>query len=53
MAKFKIKIKKHSFLELTIDAEDKLSACLIAKQKARKREGWSREVYDVVEIKTE
>ena len=50
MAKFKIKVKRHSFLELEIHAEDKLSACSIAKNKAKDREGWSKDVYSIDKI---
>lgn len=50
MATFKIKVKKHSFLELEIHAEDKLSACIIAKNKARNREGWSKSIYSIDKI---
>lgn len=50
MATFKIKVKKHSFLELVIHAEDKLSACIIAKNKAKDREWWGKNVYSIDKI---
>lgn len=50
MATFKIKVKRHSFLELEIHAEDKLSACIMAKTKAKSREGWSEDIYSIDKI---
>ena len=50
MATFKIKVKRHSFLELEIHAEDKLSACIMAKTKAKSREGWGKNVYSIDRI---
>lgn len=50
MATFKIKVKRHSFLELEVHAENKLSACIIAKNKAKDREGWGKNIYSIDKI---
>lgn len=50
MAQFKVKIKKESFITLEITAKDKIDACILAKHKAKNREGWSEDVYDIVEF---
>jgi hypothetical protein len=52
MAQFKVKIKKESFITLEVTAKDKIDACLLAKHKAKNREGWSKDVYDIVEFET-
>lgn len=52
MAQFKVKIKKESFITLEITAKDKIDACILAKHKAKNREGWSEDVYDIVEFET-
>ena len=52
MAQFEITIKKESYLKLTVDAKDKLDAMILAKQKAKNREGWTHDSYDIVKIKT-
>lgn len=50
MANFKIIVKKESFLELTVTAKDKLDACVLAKHKAKSREGWINDNYEVIDI---
>lgn len=52
MAQFEITIKKESYLKLVINAKDKLDAMILAKQKAKNREGWTHDSYDVTKIKT-
>lgn len=52
MAQFKVKIKKESFITLEVTAKDKIDACLLAKHKAKNKEGWSKDVYDIVEFET-
>jgi hypothetical protein len=52
MAQFEITIKKESYLNLVVDTKDKLDAIILAKQKAKNREGWTHDSYDVVKIKT-
>lgn len=52
MAQFKVKIKKESFITLEVTAKDKIDACLLAKHKAKNREGWSKDVYAIVEFET-
>ena len=50
MANFKIIIKKESFLELTVTAKNKLDACLLAENKSKNREGWSNEIYTILNV---
>lgn len=52
MAQFKIIVKKESFLELTVTAKDKLNACILAKHKAKNREGWINDNYEIVNIES-
>ena len=52
MARFKVKIKREAFITLEITATDKIDALLLAKHKAKNREGWSNDVYDIVEFET-
>lgn len=52
MAQFKVKVKKESFITLEVTAKDKIDACLLAKHKVKNREGWSKDVYDIVEFET-
>ena len=52
MANFKVIIKKESFLELTVTAKDKIDASILAIHKAKNREGWIDDSYDIVEIKS-
>lgn len=52
MARFKVKIKREAFITLEITATDKINALLLAKHKAKNREDWSNDVYDIVEFKT-
>lgn len=52
MANFKVIIKKESFLELTVTAKDKIDASILAQHKAKNREGWIDDSYDIVEIKS-
>lgn len=40
MAKFKIIVKRESFLTLEVTAANKIEAGLLAQTKARNREGW-------------
>lgn len=40
MAKFKITVKRESFLELEVTADNKIDACILAQTKAKSREGW-------------
>lgn len=52
MAQFEITVKKESYLKLTVTAKDQIEAMILAKQKAKNREGWTHDSYDVVKIKT-
>lgn len=52
MAQFEITIKKESYLKLIVDAKNKLDAILLAKQKAKNREGWTHDSYDITKIKS-
>lgn len=52
MAQFRVKVKKESFITLDITAKDKIDACILAKHKAKSREGWSNDVYDIAEFET-
>lgn len=40
MAKFKIIVKRESFIELEVTADNKIDACMLAQTKAKSREGW-------------
>ena len=50
MAKFKIQIERQSFLTLEVTAKDKIEASLLATHKAKNREGWSNDHYNVINI---
>lgn len=50
MADFKVQIKKESFLELTVTAKDKIDASILAQHKAKNREGWYNDHYNVINI---
>lgn len=50
MANFKVIVKKESFLELVVTAQDINDAQLLAKHKAKNREGWINDDYHVVNI---
>jgi len=50
MAQFKVKIKKESFITLEVTAKDKIDACILAKHKAKNREGWYNDNYNVINI---
>jgi hypothetical protein len=52
MANFKVIVKKESFLELTVTAKDKLDAGILAKHKAKNREGWIDDIYNIVNIES-
>lgn len=52
MAQFEITIKKESYLKLIVDAKNRLNAILLAKQKAKNREGWTHDSYDITKIKS-
>ena len=52
MADFKVQIKRESFLEITVTAKDKIDASILAQHKAKNREGWIDDSYDIVEIKS-
>ena len=52
MAQFKVKIKKESFITLEITAKNKIDACILAKHKAKSRDDWSNDIYDIVEFET-
>lgn len=52
MAQFKVKIKKESFITLEVTAKDKIDACILAKYKAKNRDDWSNDIYDIVEFET-
>ena len=52
MANFKVIVKKESFLELVVTAQDINDAQFLAKHKAKNREGWINDVYDIVDIET-
>lgn len=52
MANFKVIVKKESFLELVVTAQDVNDAQLLAKHKAKNREGWINDDYHVVNIET-
>lgn len=40
MTKFKIIVKRESFLTVEVTAANKIEACLLAQTKAKSREGW-------------
>lgn len=50
MASFKVIVKKESFLELTVTAKDKIDASILAIHKAKNREGWIDDRYDIIEL---
>jgi hypothetical protein len=52
MAKFKVTIKKTQTIDLIVDAIDKLTACALAKNKAKDREFESIVEYEIVNIES-
>jgi hypothetical protein len=50
MANFKVQIERQSFLTLEVTAKDKLEASLLATHKAKNREGWYNDHYNVINI---
>jgi hypothetical protein len=52
MAKFKVTIKKTQTIDLIISATDKLTACVLAKNKAKDREWESISEYEVINIES-
>lgn len=52
MAKFKVTIKKTQIMDLTVSATDKLTACVLAKNKARDREWKSVAEYEVIGLES-
>jgi hypothetical protein len=50
MAKFKVTIKKTQTIDMTVTAVDKLTACVLAKNKAKDREWTSVAEYEIVNI---
>jgi hypothetical protein len=52
MAKFKVTIKRTQTIDLIISATDKLTACVLAKNKAKDREWESISEYEVINIES-
>ena len=50
MAKFKVQVERQSFLTLEVTAKDKLDACILATHKAKNREGWYNNHYNIINI---
>lgn len=51
MAKFKIIVKRESFITVEVTAANKLEAGLLAQTKAKSREGWdNRYSIDKIEV---
>jgi hypothetical protein len=52
MAKFKVTIKKTQTVEIVVSAIDKLTACVLAKNKAKEREWESIAEYEVINLES-
>lgn len=52
MAKFKVIIKKTQTMDIIVNAEDKLTACALAKHKAKGMEWESIAEYEIVELQS-
>ena len=52
MAKFKVTIKKTQTIDMIVTATDKLTACVLAKNKAKDREWESVAEYEVINIES-
>lgn len=52
MAKFKVTIKKTQTAEIVVSAIDKLTACVLAKNKAKEREWESIAEYEVINLES-
>ena len=51
MAKFKIIVKRESFIALEVTAANKIDACILAQTKAKNSEGWNnRYSIDKIEV---
>lgn len=50
MANFKVQIERQSFLTLEVTAKDKLDAGLLATHKAKNREGWYNDHYNIINV---
>ena len=50
MADFKVQIKRESFLEITVTAKDKIDAGILAQHKAKSREGWCNDHYNIINV---
>ena len=52
MADFKVTIKKTQTIDMVVTATDKLTACVLAKNKAKNREWVSAAEYEVINIES-
>jgi hypothetical protein len=52
MADFKVTIKKTQTIDMIVTATDKLTACVLAKNKAKDREWVSVAEYEVINIES-
>ena len=52
MAKFKVTIKKTQTMDLIVSATDKLTACVLAKNKAKDKEWGSVAEYEVIDLES-
>ena len=52
MADFKVTIKKTQTIDMIVTATDKLTACVLAKNKAKDREWESVSEYEVINIES-
>jgi hypothetical protein len=52
MAKFKVTIKKTQTIDIIVSAVDKLTACVLAKNKAKEREWESIAEYEVINLES-
>jgi hypothetical protein len=52
MADFKVTIKKTQTIDMIVTATDKLTACVLAKNKAKDREWESVAEYEVINIES-
>jgi hypothetical protein len=50
MAKFKVQVERQSFLTLEVTAKDKIDAAILAQHKAKNREGWYNNHYNIINI---
>lgn len=52
MADFKVTIKRTQTIDMIVTATDKLTACVLAKNKAKDREWGSVIEYEIVDIES-